>query len=68
MGVSGINVWEAYGIGEAGDRYGVSKTIINEDGKYQPVFYRRTYASLNSANKIADGLNNGTVTPIFRQL
>ena len=53
-----MNKWNVYGIGEQCDRYGISKTIINDEGKYEPIFHPKTYAHSHFAEVIASRLND----------
>lgn len=56
-----MNEWEVVSLDHSDEKFGVEKTIINGDGKYQSLKYKGTFKSYQSAKTKADQLNKGAV-------
>ena len=56
-----MNEWGVISLDHSDERFGVEKTIINGDGKYQSLKYKRTFSSYQSAKTKADQLNKEAV-------
>jgi len=52
-----VHAWEVSSIDQGDTRYRVSRVSINANGKYTLEKHPRTFASLESAEKIAEKLN-----------
>lgn len=52
--------WEVHSLDHSDTRYGIGRTVITEDEKFQFERYNKTFSTLDSATRYAKQLNEVT--------